>query len=186
MANTYCVQSFKVATSATINLCLLGIWNPVGSGKIYKLYRAWITQMHYTTGITAAFFKFELRRFTALPTFTTTNCLFSAYDSANQTSLVVPTNISYGYTAAAVTDATPGLIRTSVIVVDEQEAKTSQTLEGINYIPNSYASTIFNAGEHNQQAVIEPLIINPGEGIYVKQATLSSVGLIDVAMEFTE
>lgn len=168
MAATYIVTSG--ATFFNTNKSMLALWNPVGSARIVKIYRAWIENAQVTnpTGVAVIL---EFRRITAASG--GYNLVPVSLDSSNisLSTVIAGTNMT-------VTDS--DLLKRIPYSTDEVSPNTGTSDEHQLF---QYLTSLHDMGIND--ARIEPIVIRPGEGVSVKNITTTTVASADFFIEFT-
>jgi len=170
MADTFTVIS--PGTTFALNKCMLGVFNGSGSGKVVRLYRAWLLN-NGVTAVTGVLTNIELRR-------TTTGSGGSAitpmpHDSTNAalpSQLAIATNQSV---------TTSDLFRRLVWSNDEATANVACTIDELETLPQ--LSQIWDVGYGDLN--VEPIVCREGQGVALINTGNTSVGSVDVIFEIT-
>ena len=140
---TYAVES---ALAGANNKSMLSILNPTGSGKVLRVYEVWAV-VPSSTGATVVI-PFEMRLATAV---TGGNLLTPVkYDSTDPASVAEVRD-----TPTGITDASPVLLYTWLEQINTAQSSTEAMSQSIH------------DGSHVSRT--KPIVIRPGEGLYLKQ-----------------
>jgi len=170
MASTYVAS--RLGAFLTTSKFILDVFNPAASGKIVKVYRIW-AQNSQTAAITGVPLQFTIFRTTAASA--GTSIVPVTFDSTN-TALGT---VSAG-TGRTVTAAAGDALRRVWWSSDEASVNGGTVDEWQNYTSYNYWwNSTFN------DANVEPIVCQAGQGVAIQQITTSVVGSIDIFMEFT-
>lgn len=168
MASTYIAKSIGVPFA--LNKDMLSLFNPVGSGKVIRVYRIWVENNHSinVTGVNAVL---KLHRITAASGGIIVTP--KTYDS---------TNVSLGTIVAGHgrTVTTTSLFRNYNLSNDEVVALTGSCDEWQQF---KHISELWNSSTRNTN--IDPIVCREDEGISIYNSTNTTVSTIDCFIEFT-
>lgn len=169
MAATYTAASVDIAYGN--GKSMLSVFNGSGSGVVLKVYRIW-TINSAITAVTGVVCDVSLRRISTSSAGTTVTPLKHDTNSAN-----LPAQVAIA-TNATVT--TGDIFR--VVNQDNDEPASGGT--GTNELAILFPlRVIWESGYHDTR--IEPIVLREGEGITVRSDTNTTVGTLDVYIEFT-
>lgn len=170
MAQTYTIAAPGIAPAA--NKSMIAVFNGSGSGRIVRLYRAWLLN-NGTTSVTGVVSLMTLSRITAgsggnaiTPT---------KHDSGNENfpaQIVVANNM---------TVTTSDIFRRWIWSYDEATANTAATLDEFETLLPLTTVWDVGYGETN----IEPLTCRETYGVSIQNVTNTTVGTVDLFMEVT-
>jgi hypothetical protein len=168
MASTYIAKSLTVPFAS--NQHMLTVFNPAASGKIVRVYRIWIENniVSAVTGVTPI-----LKVFRCTAASAGVVIVPVSYDS---------TNVALGTVAAGskMTVTTSSLFGNRAISNEEPIQMQGGVEEWTNFI---HTTELYNVGSRN--SAIDPIVCREGQGITVQNSTATTVGNIDVFIEFT-
>jgi hypothetical protein len=169
MASTYIVKS--TATAFAGSKYMLDVFNPAASGKVVRVYRVWAENNQIGPAVTGVTAILKLYRTTAASSGITLTPV--SYDS---------TNVALGTITAGVgrTITASSLFRNYFISNDEPTILTGTNDEWQQF---KSICEIWNSGTRN--TAIDPIVCQAGQGLALQNSTTTTVGNIDVFMEFT-
>lgn len=170
MAATYTLAGIGVTFGNGKHM--LSLFNGVGSGKILRVYRAWMLN-NQTSAVTGVLTTMALRRTSAQSGGTAITA--TKHDT---TSAAIPAQV-LSAAGATVTNTGDVQLRTWVWSNDEPSASsaTSDELEcliPLNLVWDSTGSTD-----------LEPIVLREGEGVTMHHSGTTAVGVADFFLEFT-
>lgn len=170
MAATYTAASINTAFA---NLkSMLTIFNGSGSGKTLKIYRIWIINSQLTA-VTGVVLTLALRRITAS---TVGSAITPVKHDTNNASL--PAQVVIG------TNNTDTISATTYRLIRRDNDEPAVAGTGINELSMLFPmNLIWESGYYD--STIEPLTLPEGYGITLRCETSTTVGSLDVYMEFT-
>ena len=168
MASTYIVKSFSVPYASA--QYMLTVFNPTGSGKIVRVYRAWVENNGFTavTGVSPIL---KLYRATAASGGVTVTPI--SYDSTNTALGTVACGSKQTVTASS-------LFGNRVVSNDEAVPNTGTVDEWMQFIPHM---ELLNVGTRNTN--LDPIVCRENQGFTIQNSTATTVSGIDVFIEFT-
>lgn len=171
MAQTYTVGAYGVLLTANkVTLC---VFNGAGSGRIVRLYRAWIMNNQYQVSTyTGVLTTLELRRTTSGSGGTAITPL--KHDSSNES---FPAQVVCG---TNMTIASSSLFLRAIW--QSEEPKTS-AITATEYETIPAYTNIFDSGYND--ANIQPIVCREGQGVYLINITTTTTGLADIFFEVT-
>jgi hypothetical protein len=170
MAATYYALSGAVAPASAKSM--LGILNGAGSGVVLTIRRVWVVSNN-ATSVTGVVNRLTLCRVSALSSGTTLSAV-----SLDSTNSAVPEAVLIR-TGATATE-TAGNFR-SIITTAEEMAVSLAAMPALKCMYP--LNLVFDSGYG--EARVQPIILREGEGIHVKHQTSSTVGTLEVVVEFT-
>lgn len=169
MAQTY-VAAFVGVTFGN-NKSMAGIFNGSGSGRVLRVKRVYVLN-NQTTPVTGVLTMFEVRRSTAQSGGTSVTP--TKHDTASEN---MPAQV---LTAHGATVTSSGVLRRFAWSNDEPTASTS-TWDEFECVPTFMC--MFDAATGDTD--LEPLVLREGEGVDVRHTLTSTVGVVDIIIEFT-
>jgi hypothetical protein len=170
MAQTYTIGATGV--SFALNKCLLGVFNGSGSGRIVRVYRAWILN-NGTTAVTGVLTNIELRRTSAGSGGTAITPL--KHDSTSE-SFPAQINVATNQTVT-----TTDLFRRIVWSNDEATANATASLDELETLVP--LNCIWDVGYND--ANVTPIVLREGQGLALVNIGNTSVGSADIFFEVT-
>jgi hypothetical protein len=171
MAATYTLA--VQGTAFALNKSLASIFNGAGSGVVLKIKRVWPLN-NQTAAVTGVLALLELRRTSADSGGVTVAPTKHDTASAN-----LPAAVRAG-TGATVTNTADIPFR-RVTWSNDEPAVSSLTNDEIECLPA--LTCIFDAATGDPD--VEPIVLREGQGLTLTNTTNTSVGVIDVIIEFT-
>lgn len=179
MANVYTI-SVPGATFVA-GKCMLGLFNGIGSGKVARLYKAFVLN-NQVTAVTGLQNRMRVDRFSTGSG--GVELLVIKHDSASQSlpsQIVCSTNMSY------TSDAT---LRRFLWCSEEPLSTDVAAIE--DYQTNPYVTKVVDFDWSYQSSVVQPYTIRPGFGVgivfenaYTTGTITTPVGSADFFFEFT-
>lgn len=169
MASTYIARSSAVAFAS--GKYMLDVFNPAASGKILRVYRVWVENNQQGPAVTGVTAILKLHRITGASAGVTIVPI--SYDT---------TNVALGTVTAGSgrTIAASSLFRNYFISNDEPTINTGSTDEWQQF---KTITELWNSCTNN--TAIDPIVCREGQGVAVLNSTATTVGNIDVFIEFT-
>lgn len=169
MASTYIVKSTAVAFASA--KYMLDVFNPAASGKIVRVYRVWVENNQIGPAVTGVTAILKLFRTTAASSgITLTPVPLNSSNTALGT-----VSAGHGRTVTATS-----LFRNYFISNDEPTILTGSCDEWQQF---TQITELWNSGSRN--TAIEPIVCREGQGVAIQNSTATTVGNIDVFVEFT-
>lgn len=169
MAYTYTVGQVGITFASGKNM--LSIYNGSGSGRIVKVYRIWALN-NQTVAITGVLTTFEIRRTTSQSGGTALTPV--KHDTSNPD---VPPQI---VCATGATVTLTDLFR-RILWSNDEPAVGTGTMDELECFPT--ISCIWDSGYAD--ANVQPITLREGEGLTVYHSGSTTVGNVDMFMEFT-
>jgi hypothetical protein len=152
------------------------LFNASGSGRVIRLYRAWIFN-NQTGPVTGVVTTLVCRRLdTATPT--GGSAVTPIKHDTNSSSLVAQVTAGRGRTVTAVVDGTLRRILWS----GDEPAVSGATVDELQCLVPF--AEIWNSGYGDGS--VEPVVLRPVEGFDIQQPGANAVGVIDAEFEFTD
>lgn len=169
MAQTYTAGYAGITFAA--NKSMLSIFNGSGSGRVVRVYRIWVLN-NQTAAVTGVLTTFRIERTSAQSGGTAITPV--KHDTTNET---LPSQIVVA-TGATITAA--GTLRTFVWSNDEPAVGTGTWDEFETMIP---LCCVWDSGYGDSN--VQPITLREGEGLSVTHTGSTTVGNVDIWMEFT-
>jgi chitinase len=169
MANKYTVASIGATFVPLKNMITL--YNGTGSGLILKVWKIWMLN-NQSAAVTGVLSTLSLRLLTATAGGAALTPLKHNSTISNLPSQVIA--------AEGATNLTTSIFRRIIWSTDEPAA-TASSMDEVEIIPNW--NVIWDT--YMWQTVVEPIVLNEGQGLCLVFETSSSVGVADFFMEFT-
>ena len=170
MAQTYTVACVGIAPAA--NKSMIAIYNGAGSGRIVRLYRAWMLN----NGVTVVTGVVSIMNLVRLSTGSGGNAITpTKHDSTNEN---FPAQIVVGNN---MTVTVSEIFRRWIWSYDEASAAVAATLDEFECVPPFTLIWDVGYGETN----IEPFVCREGYGVSIQNVTTTVVGSVDLFFEVT-
>lgn len=172
MAATYIVKGYNIAVNTSKSM--ISIWNGAGSTDILKINRIWLQNNQVgVAAVTGTLIEFHLKLITTHTTATKLFPLKRKLTSANLHSAVVCS------TGATVGESS--LFR-RIIWSGDEPATAEYNMDTIGILPNM--NLVWDAGYVGSG--LEPITLNASQGITLRCQSTSTVGVMDIMVEFTK
>ncbi len=155
------------------NKSMYGLFNGSGSGRILRVYRVWVLN-NQTSGVTGVLTTWTLRKTSAQSG--GTSITPTKHDSSSST---LPAQV-LSATGGTVTLTSDVALRAWMWSNDEPAASTGTSDEFECLVPLNCVWD--STGDSN----IEPIVLREGQGISVHHSGSTTVGVVDVFVEFTD
>lgn len=153
---------------------MLSIFNGAGSGRVLRIKRIWLLN-NQTTAVTGVLTTFALRRTSAQSA--GTSVVPTKHDT---TSANLPAQV-LSATGATVTNTGDSPVRTFMWSNDEPAASSGTNDEFECLVP---LNCVWDSATGDTD--IEPITLRPGEGLTVQHTGSTTVGVVDIFIEFTD
>lgn len=176
MAETYHATATNVTFAS--NKSMLSLFYASGGTKVVRVYRVWLLN-NSLTAVTGVLTTFELRLVSGR-TAAGTAVPVVKHDSSNADL----ESTLYVETGASLTDTTNGLLRRIVWSNDEPSVSAASMDEWELLVP---LNLVWDSGYGDNN--VQPITLRPGSpthaGFHVKHAGTTTVGAVDIDLEFT-
>lgn len=169
MAQTYTAGYSGITFAA--NKSMLSIFNGSGSGRIVRVYRAWVLN-NQTSAVTGVLTTFRIERTSSQSGGTSITAV--KHDTTNE-NLPAQVVIATGATITA-----SGTLRTFIWSNDEAAVGTGTWDEFETLIP---LCCVWDAGYGDSN--VQPITLREGEGFSITHTGSTTVGNCDIFIEFT-
>ena len=170
MAATY--RGVVVGTAFAANKSMLTLFNGAGSGVVLRVKRIWMLN-NQTTAVTGVLTTMEIRRISA-----STGGTAGGVVKHDSTSPNLPAQVTLTTGATDTLTGDPALMR--FMWSNDEPATGALTNDETECIP-ALACVWDCTGDPD----LEPLVLRQGEGVCVRHTGSTTVGVVDVIIEFT-
>lgn len=171
MAATFTVA--VIGATFASNKSMLNLFNGSGSGRVLRVKRIWQLN-NQTAGVTGVITTFELRRLSASSGGTAQTPV--KHDTASAS---LPAQVTAA-TGPTVTETADAALRRYMWSNDEPAASSFTNDESECIVPLNVV------WDSTGDADIEPIVLREGQGISVKHTGSTTVGVVDIFIEFTD
>lgn len=161
-------------TNFNTNKTMIGVFNGAGSGRVVRLYRAWLLN-NQTTAVTGVNVLLELRGLTTGSG--GTSIIPTKHDTEDE---ALPSQV---ITATNMTTTTSTLFRRCYWSSDEPVAAGPNSNDEIQTIP--YMNIIWDSYWSYNNSTVQPIVLRAGEGIALICTTVTTVGVVDAFFEIS-
>lgn len=176
MAQTYTISTYQQLGN---NKTMLAIFNGAGSGRVIRLYKAWMINNPHAA-VTSTLTSLKLDRLTNVTGGSDIKSSVDRHDSTSE-SLTGISQITIT-TGSSITSLASGNIRQIVWSANTPASIGAQNT--IGEIQSIYCQMrIWEGGYYN--TTLEPLVLREGEGVGIYQPSSNTNGYVECLMEFT-